>query len=95
MPRFIVTFFDPADSTVHQCTVRSDTADLALIEHPWIKEVYLPKWILANLVYTSPEKPIAEAIHEMLGYITCVANLDEEIMKDLNGSDSSASSFPA
>lgn len=92
MPRFIVTFFDPRDATVHQCTVRADTADLAHLEHPWIKDVYLPKWILANLVYSTPEKTIAEATYEMLGYITCVANLDEEIMKDLNAGDSSSSS---
>jgi hypothetical protein len=83
--------FDPADNTTHHYLARIDSASDAVCNHPWITEIYKNTWIARNVWALDIDNTINNVL-QFLGWVASCVNLDEEIMKELNGGDSSASS---
>lgn len=91
MPRFHVVAFDPNDNTTCQYISKQHSASEAVCNMPWLREIYNSRWVLKNIYAPDVETCISNCFQRMSWVVICV-NLDEEIMKDLNGGDSSACS---
>ncbi len=91
MPRFHVIFFDSTNHEIDAAIVQARHPVHALLQHPWIVEIYKESWIQKNLA-AEDEDSCKQNIFKMIGWSTLCVNLDEEIMKDLNGGDLSVSS---
>lgn len=89
MPRFIVTICDTNTGEIHSFQKRAMLEVEAILAHPWIAETYKDSYINTNFYSESPENCI-QNIWSLLSWACSVVNLDQEIMNDLNGGDSSA-----
>lgn len=93
MPRYVVTMCDVHTQEIHSHVNQDIDPVLAVGDHPWLKDVYRQDWLYANVLkVVDGLQSTVDAILENLGYVTCVLNLDEEIMKDWSAGDSSVSS---
>jgi hypothetical protein len=90
MPRFFVAAFDPHDNTHFHYITRIDNPSDAICNHPWITEIYKNTWVAKAIWNDDVEVTIANC-HTQMGWSILCVNLDEEIMKDLNGGGSSVS----
>lgn len=90
MPRFIVSMCDKSDGQILTKIVKATSKEEAILEFPWLVEIYTEKWIINNICENTEESIISN-LHNVLNWSCSCVNLDEEILKDLNGGDSSAS----
>jgi uncharacterized protein YegJ (DUF2314 family) len=94
MTRFLITIVDPEDNTTHSHGVRAAHAAEAIIKHKWITDIYKDEWVRNNILAVNHEEATISNVFRKLGWVVICNNLDEVIMKDLNGGDSSYSSSP-
>lgn len=84
MPRFIVVFCDKTDGQILAKIKTAKTAEEAFMEHPWLTEIYTAKWLAINIEEDTLEA-MQNNIHNILNWSGVCMNLDDEILKDLNG----------
>ena len=89
MPRFVVTLADPRDNTIHSEIHSAEIAFAAVFQHSWVEPVYRASWLLENMAEEDIET-LCNQVYNLLGYLTCIVNLDEAIMQDLNAGASPA-----
>lgn len=86
MPRFIVVFCDKNDGQILAKIKTAATAEAAFMRHPWLTEIYTAKWLKENIQEEGLED-MQNNIHHILNWSGVCVNLDDEIMKELNGSE--------
>lgn len=91
MPRFIVAMCDKNTGEILQDVSHVPAAEYAILQHPWLTDIYTDKWIKANISEEFAEAIISN-LHNVLNWSCSCMNLDSEILKDLNGGDSNVSS---
>lgn len=89
MPRFHVVMIDPNSREICGCIVKARHPVHAILQHKWIADIYKETYIQENFA-AEDEDNCKTNIHAMTSWDILCVNLDEEIMKDLNGGDSSA-----
>lgn len=94
MPRFIVAMCDKNTGEIQQDISKVHEPEYAILQHPWLTDIYTDKWIKANISESTADLIISN-LHNVLNWSCSCVNLDEEILKDLNGGDSSVSSSMA
>jgi hypothetical protein len=96
MPRYAVTICDVNTGEI-EMRVASQAGDLpvanVICSHPWIRDIYKDTWIEKNLWAEDVDNCINN-IHQNLNWSVLCVNLDDAIMNDLNGGDSSVYSSP-
>jgi hypothetical protein len=90
VPRFHVIAFDPQDNQTCSRIGRYANGPDAILNLPWIDEIYRTKWVIDNL-YAPDMESVISNIYQRLGWVVLCVNLDDEIMKDLNDGGSSVS----
>jgi hypothetical protein len=92
MARYHVVFADPNTHEISGVLLRARHPVHAILQHPWISEIYAEKYIQKNFA-AEDEDNCKTNIHSFTSWSILCVNLDEEIMKGLNGGDSSVSSL--
>lgn len=91
MARFHVVAFDPNDNTTCSYIGRHISATEAVLRLPWFEQIYKDTWVMDHIFAQDIETVISNCWQRMSWVVVCV-NLDEEILRDLNGGASSVSS---
>jgi plasmid rolling circle replication initiator protein Rep len=90
MPRFHVIMVDTVSNEICGYITRIESAVDAICNHPWFTEIYRSEWVAKHIDADTMEETIANT-WKLLAWSCLCVNLDEEIMKDLNGGGSSVS----
>lgn len=92
MARFLVVMADPEEVQTSYIVIHAEDTSAAIIKHAWIEQVYKFEWVFDNIYVKNHEAMTINNVYSKLGWICTCVNLDELIMKDLNGGDSNSSS---
>jgi hypothetical protein len=92
MPRFLTTICDTETGEIHSCMGQFTCEAEAILAHCYINDIYSQKYILKNLFHEDG-KQVIQNVWSLLSWAVNCVNLDQEIMNELNGGDSNASSL--
>jgi hypothetical protein len=90
MARYHVVFCDPNTEEIVGAVIRARHPVHAILQHPWICNIYKDEYVKENFA-AEDEDNCRQNIYTFTSWRILCVNLDEEIMRDLNGGDSSAS----
>lgn len=92
MPRFLITICDTATGEIaNHISASFVHPSTAIIRHPWLEQTYKDAYVM-EMFWAEDEDECKNNIYSKLGWAVSCVNLDELIMKELNGGDSSVSS---
>lgn len=86
MPRFHVVLCDLQTGEICGEINKFQNECQAVCSHSWISDVYREQWIRDNIMAETVEV-MAENLKNLFNYALLCVNLDNEIMRDLNGQE--------
>lgn len=93
MPRFMVILFDPVTAEVQHSIRRTDDPVTAICSHVWLTTIYQPQWVVNNI----QAEDVADTLFnlkEAVGWLGSCLNLDDELMRELNGDSCDETGVP-
>ncbi len=93
MPRFIVTLCDLTTTEISSELIRAVDKPAAVIQHTWFTNIYKDEWV-AKVILAPQIEEVQENCKEVMNWSMVCRNLDNLLLQDLNGGDSSVSEVP-